>query len=457
MNETTAAIGLGVSSADEKKALARYAAVCWVSERVSTENPSGCALQTATVEASQKTWDGLRFSAGSIERYHYAYRREGFRALLPAERTDKGRCQAFNAQQQEILLKARLAYPKLDATVLIRQLIERGELSAGNFSMSSVYRLLAAHGVDRESLAAGGFQPNSGPQKAFETALPNMLWMADMMYGPTLATPQGQVVHTRLFALLDDHSRLCPYAEYFASEGSDCFLAVLHAAIRSRGVPDKIYTDNGKVFLCRHLHLVCANLGIKLSHARPYAAWSKGKIERFFRRVQSQFQTTLVFNPARDLAELNARFVTWLESNYHQSEHRGLDGECPSVRFLAASEVIRPAPPDEELRRLFLREDKRRVRKDATVSIEGKYFELTPALRGQFVSVRYNPTELQEVEIWHQQRFVQIAKPLDRQLNSRVFARKHTPGTVSAHGSAPTVARPTTAVTNTSAMETRHE
>jgi hypothetical protein len=92
------------------------------------------------------------------------------------------------------------------------------------------------------------------------------------------------------------------------------------------------------------------------------------------------------------------------------------------VRFLAASEVIRTAPPDEELRRLFLREEPRRVRKDATVSIEGRYFELTPALRGQNVAVRYNPTELAEVEIWHQNRFVQIAKPLDRQLNSRIHA-----------------------------------
>jgi putative transposase len=418
MNESTPAVGLGVSVADEKKALARYAAVCWVSERVSQENPAGCALQTAVAEASQKFWDGLHFSAGSIERYYYVYRREGFRALLPAERSDKGHCQAFSPPQQEALLKARLAYPRVDATALVHQLIERSDLPAGGFSMSSVYRLLAAHGLDRDSLAAGGFQPDSGPQKAFETALPNMLWMADMMYGPTLVT-DGKAVHTRLFALLDDHSRLCPYAEYFASEGSECFLAVLHAAIRSRGVPEKLYTDNGKVFLCRHLHLVCANLGIKLSHARPYAAWSKGKIERFFRRVQSQFQTTLIFDQAKDLAELNARFLRWLESDYHQGEHRGLEGMSPAARFLAASEVIRAAPADEDLRRLFLREETRRVRKDATVSVAGRYFELTPALRGQYVAVRYNPSVLTEVEIWHQKRFVQLARPLDRQLNAR--------------------------------------
>ena len=66
--------GLGVPEADQKLALARYAAVCWVSERVSEEHPTRWTLQTAIAEASRKLWDGLQFSAGSIERYYYADR-----------------------------------------------------------------------------------------------------------------------------------------------------------------------------------------------------------------------------------------------------------------------------------------------------------------------------------------------------------------------------------------------
>ena len=420
MKHKTSQNGLGVPEADQKKALARYAAVCWLSERVSGEHPSVRTVQTATSEAAQKLWDGFQFSAGSIERYYYAYRNGGFNALVPCERADKGRCRALSSDAQDRLIEARLKYPDLDATVLVGHMVDAGELEAGAFSMASVYRLFAAHGVDRGSLKAGSFQPDSGPQKAFETAMPNMLWMADMMYGPTIVTDAGKAIHTRLFALIDDHSRLCPNAEYFSSEGSDCFMAVLYEAIRSRGLPDKLYTDNGKVFLCRHLRIVCANLGIKLSHARPYAAWSKGKIERFFRRVQRQFQQTLIFDPAHSLGELNGRFATWLEGDYHQSEHRGT-GQPPACRFMAQSETIRPAPPDEELRRLFLLQDKRRVRKDATVSIQGLYFELTPALRGQYVQVRYDPRLLDEVEIWHHDRFVQVAKRLDRNANSKNF------------------------------------
>jgi hypothetical protein len=146
-------------------------------------------------------------------------------------------------------------------------------------------------------------------------------------------------------------------------------------------------------------------------------------IERFFQRVQRQFQQTLIFDPVHSLAELNARFVTWLEMHYHQQEHRGM-GEPPACRFMANSAAIRSAPPDEELYRLFLLQDRRRVRKDATVSVAGVYFELTPALRGQYVTVRYNPQRLDDVEIWRQDRFVQVAKPLDRNANSKNYRRE---------------------------------
>jgi transposase InsO family protein len=43
--------------------------------------------------------------------------------------------------------------------------------------------------------------------------------------------------------------------------------------------------------------VVCANLKIKLIHARPSAAWSRGKIERFFRTVQDDFQSRLRTEP----------------------------------------------------------------------------------------------------------------------------------------------------------------
>ena len=170
----------------------------------------------------------------------------------------------------EAIVKLRLQHPSLAISTLVRHLKESGVLQPGTFSLSSVYRLLAREGLDRPRLIAEG----SGPTKAFETELANALWMADVMDGPTLRVG-GRVVHTFLFALLDDCSRLVPHGQYYDNEKFGPLLDCVKEAFKRRGLPEKLYTDQGKIFTCAHLQVVCANLKIKLIHARPYAAWSK--------------------------------------------------------------------------------------------------------------------------------------------------------------------------------------
>src|SRR6202051_3560116 len=119
---------------------------------------------------------------------------------------------------------------------------ESGVLQPGTFSLSSVYRLLVREGLDRPRLIAEG----SGPTKAFETELANALWMADVMDGPTLRVG-GRVVHTFLFALLDDCSRLVPHGQYYDNEKLGPLLDCLKEAFKRRGLPEKLYTDQGKI------------------------------------------------------------------------------------------------------------------------------------------------------------------------------------------------------------------
>ena len=75
-------------------------------------------------------------------------------------------------------------------------------IQAGTFSLPSVYRFLAEHGLDSRAIKR---QPqltlpqSAGPTKAFECALANELWMTDMMFGPSLHLATGPVLHTRLF------------------------------------------------------------------------------------------------------------------------------------------------------------------------------------------------------------------------------------------------------------------
>ena len=225
----------------------------------------------------------------------------------------KARARRSVPEACQALLEWRQKYPQLKIKVLVRQLVEQGMLQAGTFSLPSVYRLLAAHQLDARSIKHQPPPPQSGPTKAFECALANELWMTDMMFGPTLKLATGQVIQTRLFGLLDDCSRLVPHAQYYDSEKLCWFLDCFRQGLARRGFPDKLYTDQGKIFTSYHLQIVCANLGVRLCHAKPYAAWSKGKQERWFRTLQMDFEARLVIDPVHTLEELNARLWRWIE------------------------------------------------------------------------------------------------------------------------------------------------
>jgi putative transposase len=278
---------LGMNEKDPKShlehwALIRHSAVSWIEQSLNQGNTLGRALALA----SELDWSGRRYSPRTLEGWLYEWRTKGFVALERQSRRDKGLCRAICPQAAEAIVKLRLQHPSLAISTLVRHLKESGVLQPGTFSLSSVYRLLVREGLDRPRLIAEG----SGPTKAFETELANALWMADVMDGPTLRVG-GRVVHTFLFALLDDCSRLVPHGQYYDNEKLGPLLDCLKEAFRRRGLPEKLYTDQGKIFTCAHLQVVCANLKIKLLHARPYAAWSKGKIEKFFKRFNAIFKS----------------------------------------------------------------------------------------------------------------------------------------------------------------------
>ena len=264
------------------QALVRYGAVSWTRQAQS----QGHGLGEALALAAELPWGERYFSARTLEGWYYAHQHGGYQALQPRSRSDKGLTKIFSEQAQEAILLLRREQPGWKISVLAAHLEKEGVLTKGTYSLSSIRRLLARKGLDRQALRAQT-QGSSGPGKAFEMSHANELWMIDLMQGPTLAchdlqTGKKKTTTTWLVGLIDDCSRLVPYAQFYA----DCHLRpVLDAckqAFARRGLPDRLYSDHGKVFKSKHFARVCAQLDIRLLHAKPYAAWSKGKIERFF-------------------------------------------------------------------------------------------------------------------------------------------------------------------------------
>lgn len=404
-------------SKSQTLALARYAAVCFIQEAIN----QNFSLVRAAQMASQRQWNGKLYSPSTLLHWYHCWKHGDFQALQPQSRKDKGTPRVFSPADVDAILKARTQHPQLTVKCLIRHLISQGVLQAGSFSLPSVYRLLAAHNLDSHSIKLLPQNPQSGPTKAFQCPLANQLWMADVSHGPTIKLPSGQTIRTRLIAILDDCSRLVPHAQYYPDETLCCFLDTLKQALAKRGIPDKLYTDNGKIFTSHHLKIVCANLNIKLIHAKPFAAWSKGKMERWFRTVQSDFEAQLALQPVDSLQLLNHRFWQWLETQYHQRPHSALEGLCPAQRFAQAAHTIRIAPADTDWEALFLCQTQRRVRLDATFSLAGQLWEVPPHLRGQLILVKFDPFNWSRVEVWFRNQLVGQARPCDKHLNSKTY------------------------------------
>jgi hypothetical protein len=259
----------------------------------------------------------------------------------------------------------------------------------------------------------------NGPTKAFEAPAPNDLWMTDFACGPVLRLADNKTQSTHLCVLLDDHSRLIPFAAYYQKQDTACFLHALKEAVLRRGLPAKLYTDQGKPFINAHVRIVCANLGIRLLHAKPYHAWSKGKVERLIRTIQGDFEASLRLEDqaVHSLEELNGALSRWIANTYHLRPH-GSTGMAPHARFHAGSHALRTLEEPDKIDPLFYTHTQRVVRKDGTVSLGSKLYEVDLCLRALTVQLRYDPVSLDRIEVWHQDRCYGLARPVDLHFNS---------------------------------------
>ena len=365
-----------------------------------------------------------RVAAETLRDWLKSYRRGGFDALLPKARTDRGHSRALPPAIADRLLELKEQMPQLSIPQLIRLAFERGIAPpSAPLPRATVHRLFSRAGLMRRSAPDAGHD-----RRRFAFARAGELWMSDVMHGPTVAIGErGQRRKTYLIAFLDDATRVIPYAAFALAESIQAFLPVFKQALARRGRPMRLYVDNGANYRSQHLALVCARLGIALIHSRPHQPQGRGKQERWFRTVRAQFLPRLTPADTASLEALNRRLWAWVEGEYHQSPHAGLEGRTPLDQWALSADQVRLLELDLDLEALFLFETKRRVQRDRTVSLNGTVFEVDAALVGQTVTLRFDPAAppARGIEVWHLERFVARAQPLDAYANC--FVRRSRP------------------------------
>jgi transposase InsO family protein len=401
-------------------ALARFSLVSKVQELVAQHVPLKTALETVASSSVLTDADGSPHSVAvrTLEDWWYAHQKGGFAALHPKVRCDRGVPRKLTPEFEALIIAQVKAQPAIPIKVLYRQWKQQHPTLP---SLHCLYRALRTHDLSQRSRHYLMRQSISGPTKAFEAPLVNDLWMVDFSPGPFLhLNGQKKATPTHLCAIIDDHSRVVVHAAYYLKADTRCFHQSFKEAIRRRGIPRKLYTDQGGPFINDHTRVICANLSIRLLHAKPYHAWSKGKIERFFHTVQQDLEATLRLpgQQVASLEELNARLADWLQTVYHVRHHEGI-GMSPAERFARGSAQVRTLEPPLDLDRLFYAEMFRVVRKDGTVRLHNDLYEVDLALRGLEVRLRFDPWSLAQVHVDYRGQSFGLARKVDRHFNSQ--------------------------------------
>jgi len=279
-------------------------------------------------------------SERTLRRYLAAYREDGYEGLKPRIRSDNGRLKAIS-----------------------REILER--TAARRFAKSGR----------------------------------NVLWQADIKYGPYIPAANGGKKRTYLIALIDDATRYVCNAQFYDNQRLPILEDSFRKAVLKCGKPDAVYVDNGKIFVSRWFRIACAKLGIRHLNTKAYSPQSKGKIERFNATVEEFLQEISLEKP-RDLNELNQKFRIWLDEGYNNRPHSSLKGDTPMHAYTKDPRKIRFATP-EECRDAFLWEDTRKVDRTGCFRLNGIEYEAGLEYTGKKVDVRYDPFDMSLVEIWH--------------------------------------------------------
>lgn len=366
------------------------------------------AKQRYTIPGSEKNTVSIR----TLERYLQAYEANGFEGLKPQLREKRG---SLHNQNKEVLNRAielRKELPSRSVEQVIRILELEEMVPIGVLKPRTVSRYFQEKGWSKKDI----YRAVQKEFRHFEHNAPNDCWQADTqhtLYLPDTKNPEKRK-KAYLIAIIDDHSRKIMHAEFFMEERYPRLERCVQKAVLKNGVPNLFFCDNGSVYSAKQFQIMCARMGTKLIHAKPYSPESKGKIEKFFQYVDSSFtgEANLLINQGKlkTLKQLNEYFWSWLEA-YDNRIHRSTK-QTPKKRFEAQSEQTRHLPA-EVLKEIFLWEEERTVRKTAIIELEGNQYDVDSSLRGKRIQIRFNPFDLSTIQIWYDNERFEDAKPAE--------------------------------------------
>ena len=327
-----------------------------------------------------------QLSRATLYRIYKQAREGGARALIRKTRSDKGSIRAIAPEIARKLVGMRTEHPWASVPVLIRTLELKKEVPEGVLCPSTVRRLLRQQAPSAPS-AAG-----ERAYRRWEPEGPMAMWQGDASPGPYLGAR-----HLQLYAWMDAYSRAIVSAQYYENQRLPAFDDCLWRGIARYGVPKSVHIDNGSVYVSHHFLRVLADLGILPIHATPYHPMGKGRLERWFKVCQTQFEPALRAmihsGEISSLEQVNELFARWLEEYNHRPHGTTKKPPCELLG------ETRPYPDLRRLGEIFLWREERKVTKRGEISLGGNHYAAPDDLVGLRVTVAFHPFDLSELYI----------------------------------------------------------
>jgi len=349
------------------------------------------------------------FSVRTLYRYLKSYKSFKMEGLKRNTHKNKGRPKVIPIELCEKIFSLKQQLPIRSARKIVRMLELAGVTEKGFLKERTVSRLLKENGYTRKSMMqVKQHYKKVNVEKIYDLFVSDIkeFWIKD----------ENDTTHKiYLFIIIDFHSRRIMHAQFY-TDGillrlEDC----LKKAITKFGLCSKLYIDNGSVYIANNFKYACAAIGIKLIYASVYWPQGKGVVERYIKSCNEDFLAELRINPVREIGKLNEALFGWTEVEYNNRPHKGLDDLTPleawenSLRTGIVPRYVSPV----ELANAFLHHTERKVNTYGVISFESNTYEVDIALIGEQVLVRYDPLDLRALYIYHKDKFVCIAKPID--------------------------------------------
>lgn len=205
-------------------------------------------------------------------------------------------------------------------------------------SRATLARAFKAVGVSKS-------EPRKRPRAAnrrFVYPAPNCCWQIDA-FAWSLADGTAVAIHQ----VIDDHSRLALATLVAEGETSRAAVAVVSAAVRRWGVPQRLLSDNGLAFnptrrgFTGKLVDYLVDLGVKPITGKPDRPTTQGKNERFHQTLQKWLNA----RPPVATIEALQRLVDDFDEYYNNERaHQALDGQTPAEAWAATKRAPEPTP-----------------------------------------------------------------------------------------------------------------